>query len=72
MKFLLTWFLGLILSQRNAKVVSIDGYEDVPQNDEDALKRAVARQPVSVGIEASSKSFQLYEGVCNMFFGDCS
>nr|XP_043639044.1 zingipain-2-like [Erigeron canadensis] len=45
----------------NAKVVSIDGYEDVPQMNEKALMKAVAHQPVSVGIEASGKAFQLYE-----------
>lgn len=35
-------------------VVSIDGFEDVPENDEDALQKAVAQQPVSVAICASS------------------
>ena len=34
-------------------VVSIDGYEDVPENDEAALKKAVSMQPVSVAICAS-------------------
>ncbi|PKI33379.1 hypothetical protein CRG98_046245, partial [Punica granatum] len=29
----------------NAKVVTIDGYEDVPPFDERALKKAVAHQP---------------------------
>jgi len=43
-------------------VVSIDGYEDVPANDEKALKKAVAHQPVSVAIEADQKAFQLYMG----------
>ncbi|GFY86580.1 cysteine proteinase1 [Actinidia rufa] len=45
---------------KNAKVVSIDGYEDVPPYDETALKKAVAHQPVSVAIEASGRAFQLY------------
>ena len=35
-------------------------YYDVPANDEDALKQAVARQPVSVAIEADQKVFQFY------------
>ena len=35
-------------------VVSIDGFEDVPENDEAALQKAVAKQPVSVAICASS------------------
>nr|BAK01898.1 predicted protein [Hordeum vulgare subsp. vulgare] len=37
------------------------GYEEVPQNDTLALKKAVARQPVSVGIEASSLAVQLFK-----------
>ncbi|KAL6646357.1 hypothetical protein ACP70R_017965 [Stipagrostis hirtigluma subsp. patula] len=50
-------------------VVTIDGYEDVPANDEAALKKAVAHQPVSVAIEASGSHFQFYsEGV---FTGRC-
>ena len=49
--------------QKNAKVVSIDGYEDVPPYNENALKKAVAHQPVSVAIEASGRAFQLYESV---------
>lgn len=35
-------------------MVSIDGFEDVPENDEAALQKAVAQQPVSVAICASS------------------
>ncbi|KAI4388632.1 hypothetical protein MLD38_000944 [Melastoma candidum] len=53
----------------NAKVVTIDGYEDVPTNDEEALKRAVANQPVSVAIEAGGREFQLYES--GVFTGNC-
>ena len=49
--------------QKNAKVVSIDGYEDVPVNDEKALQKAVANQPVSVAIEAGGREFQLYHSV---------
>ncbi|KAH9308344.1 hypothetical protein KI387_036255, partial [Taxus chinensis] len=49
--------------------VVIDGYEDVPANDEGALKKAVGNQPVSVAIEASGSDFQLYwKGV---FDGEC-
>ncbi|CAD7697514.1 unnamed protein product [Ostreobium quekettii] len=40
---------------------TIDGYKDVQQT-EHALKRAVAGQPVSVAIDASSMAFQFYAG----------
>nr|QBH22533.1 papain-family protein [Oldenlandia affinis] len=53
----------------NHPVVSIDGYQDVPANNEDALLKAVANQPVSVAIDAGGQDFQFYsEGV---FTGDC-
>eukprot|EP00750_Incisomonas_marina_P016568 INCI19182.1.p1 GENE.INCI19182.1~~INCI19182.1.p1 ORF type:complete len:198 (+),score=25.94 INCI19182.1:33-596(+) len=41
-------------------VATITGYTDVPPNDEAALKVAVAKQPVSVAIEADKSVFQLY------------
>ncbi|XWS33570.1 hypothetical protein CRYUN_Cryun22dG0094700 [Craigia yunnanensis] len=56
-------------SRKNAKVVSIDGYEDVIPYDENALKKAVAHQPVSVAIEAGGRDFQLYES--GVFTGEC-
>lgn len=43
-------------------MVTIDGFEDVPEKDEEALLKAAAHQPVSVAIEADKKSFQLYDG----------
>ena len=49
--------------QKSAKVVNIDGYEDAPPFDADALKKAVAHQPVSVAIEASGRALQLYLSV---------
>nr|AAD28477.1 papain-like cysteine protease [Sandersonia aurantiaca] len=55
--------------KKNSPAVVIDGYEDVPTNDEDALMKAVANQPVAVAIEASGYVFQFYsEGV---FTGRC-
>ena len=51
-------------------VATISGYEDVPENDEDALLKAVANQPVSVGIEGSGFDFQFYSG--GVFKGECS
>ncbi|KAM7251436.1 hypothetical protein ACFE04_023319 [Oxalis oulophora] len=56
-------------SRVNSKVVSIDGYEDVPPYDESALKTAVAHQPVSVAIEAGGPTFQFYES--GIFSGRC-
>ncbi|KAL9372771.1 hypothetical protein Peur_035015 [Populus x canadensis] len=53
----------------NKPVVSIDGYEKVPENDEDALLKAAANQPISVAIDAGGSDFQFYsEGV---FTGKC-
>merc|ERR1740138_1634242 len=50
-------------------VVTVTGHVDVPAKDEDALKKAVAQQPVSVAIEADKSAFQLYhsgvlDGTC--------
>lgn len=49
--------------QKNAKVVSIDSYEDVPTYDEKALQKAVASQPIAVAIEGGGREFQLYSSV---------
>ncbi|KAL1564488.1 Cysteine proteinase rd21a, variant 2 [Salvia divinorum] len=57
------------INRKNARVVSIDSYEDVPKNDEQALKKAVANQPISVAIEAGGRAFQLYES--GVFTGHC-
>ncbi|XP_077252081.1 vignain-like [Tasmannia lanceolata] len=58
-----------IASKENSHVVMIDGHENVPENDEDALIKAVANQPVAVAIDASGTDFQFYsEGV---FTGEC-
>jgi hypothetical protein len=43
--------------------VTIDGYTDVPPNNEKQLLQAVAAQPVSVGICGSERAFQLYSKV---------
>lgn len=40
-------------------MVSIDGYEDVPEFDEAALAKAASKQPISVAICATS-SLQFY------------
>jgi KDEL-tailed cysteine endopeptidase len=41
--------------------VRVTGYRDVPRRDEPALRAAVARQPVSVAIEADQSVFQFYD-----------
>ncbi|KAG4938765.1 hypothetical protein AAZX31_16G088500 [Glycine max] len=56
-------------TKKNAKVVNIDGFEDVPPYDENALKKAVAHQPVSIAIEASGRDLQLYQS--GVFTGKC-
>lgn len=45
--------------KESRNVVSIDGFEDVPVNDEHALKKAVSQQPISVAI-CASESLQFY------------
>ncbi|XP_010052196.3 zingipain-2 [Eucalyptus grandis] len=46
----------------------IRGYEDVPENDEDALLKAVANQPVAVAVD-SNEDFQFYSS--GVFTGEC-
>jgi len=48
------------------EMVKISGYQDVPQNDEESLLKALAHQPLSVAIDASGRDFQFYSGVINM------
>ncbi|KAG4149524.1 hypothetical protein ERO13_D05G339066v2, partial [Gossypium hirsutum] len=52
------------------KVSTINGYQMVPQNDEEALLKAVTNQPVSVALDGYGQSFQFYKG--GVFTGDCS
>lgn len=48
----------------------IKGYENVPANNESALLKAVANQPVSVLVDAGGPAFQFYSS--GVFTGDCS
>ncbi|KAF0717708.1 Aste57867_2138 [Aphanomyces stellatus] len=41
--------------------VKVTGFTDVVSNDEDALRAAVAKQPVAVAIEADQHAFQFYQ-----------
>ncbi|GAB4833044.1 Cysteine protease xcp2 [Ancistrocladus abbreviatus] len=52
-----------------SEVVTIDGYHDVPANDEQSLLKALANQPLSVAVEASGRDFQFYSG--GVFDGQC-
>ncbi|KAJ8753468.1 hypothetical protein K2173_019867 [Erythroxylum novogranatense] len=47
----------------------ITGYEDVPANNEAALMKAVANQPVAVAIDAGGFEFQFYQS--GVFTGNC-
>ncbi|KAJ1376910.1 Peptidase C1A, papain C-terminal [Sesbania bispinosa] len=47
----------------------ISGYEQVPSQSEEDLLKAVAKQPVSVAIDASGRAFQFYNG--GLFSGEC-
>ncbi|XP_047322200.1 cysteine protease XCP1-like [Impatiens glandulifera] len=51
------------------EVVTITGYQDVPHNNESSLLKALANQPLSVAIEASSRDFQFYSG--GVYDGHC-
>ncbi|GAA0152351.1 cysteine protease [Lithospermum erythrorhizon] len=55
--------------KNNAKVVSINSYEDVPVYNEKALQKAVANQPISIAIEAAGRDFQFYQS--GIFTGKC-
>ncbi|CAL1380494.1 unnamed protein product [Linum trigynum] len=56
-------------SKEGNPAATIKGYEDVPANNEVALMKAVASQPISVAIDAGDSSFQLYES--GIFTGEC-
>lgn len=58
-----TYFLTSFVLQLNRHIVTIDGYKDVPENNEKQLLQAVVAQPVSVGICGSERAFQLYSSV---------
>ncbi|CAN7108417.1 unnamed protein product, partial [Brassica rapa subsp. narinosa] len=61
---------GICQEQKeDVEIVTISGYEDVPQNSDESLVKALAHQPVSVAIEASGRDFQFYKG--GVFNGKC-
>lgn len=50
-------------------VATIKSFVDVEHNNEDALLKAVSKQPISVAIEADQYTFQFYQG--GVFDGSC-
>ncbi|XP_004487576.1 senescence-specific cysteine protease SAG39-like [Cicer arietinum] len=50
-------------------VAKIKGYEKVPKNNENAILKAVANQPIIVYIEATQRAFQFYSS--GIFTGKC-
>lgn len=56
---------NLIALQASHPAVSIDGHEDVPANNENALLKAASNQPIAVAIDAGGSDFQFYSEVFN-------
>ncbi|OMO65359.1 hypothetical protein COLO4_31316 [Corchorus olitorius] len=57
------------LNQTSNAAARINGYEDVPPNNEEALLKAVSKQPVSVAVDATSPAFRFYSR--GVFSGEC-
>lgn len=49
--------------QDETEVVTINGYHNIPKNNEESMLKALAHQPISVAISASGRDFQFYSGV---------
>lgn len=65
-------FLGVAgcnASRANATTFTIGGHKSVPHDNETALAVAVARQPISIAIQANQKGFQHYKH--GVFHGNC-
>ena len=54
---------------RSNSAATIKGYEDVPANNEAALMKAVANQPISVAVDGGDMTFQFYSG--GVMTGSC-
>ncbi|KAI3883842.1 hypothetical protein MKW92_052532 [Papaver armeniacum] len=69
-KYAYMFIHGFDYLQENSHIVSIDGHQNVPTNDENALMKVVVNQPVSVAIDAGESDFQFYsevkEGICGI------
>ncbi|KAL1810912.1 hypothetical protein ACET3Z_020977 [Daucus carota] len=55
--------------KEQTELVSINGYHKLPKNNEESMLKALAHQPISVGISASGRDFQFYRG--GVFDGFC-
>ncbi|XP_073128767.1 senescence-specific cysteine protease SAG39-like [Henckelia pumila] len=55
--------------KESSRVAKITGFENVPPKDESALLKAVAKQPVSVAIDASGPTFRFFAG--GIYTGEC-
>ncbi|CAO2206369.1 unnamed protein product [Urochloa humidicola] len=53
----------------STSAATIKGYEDVPANNEAALMKVVANQPVSVAVDGGDMTFQFYSG--GVMTGSC-
>ncbi|MED6169133.1 hypothetical protein PIB30_018471 [Stylosanthes scabra] len=51
-----------IVMNNNNEAIKIKGYEMIPPNNEEELLKAVANQPVAVGIDGSEPAFKSYSG----------
>ncbi|KAE8691846.1 Vignain [Hibiscus syriacus] len=58
------------LEKQMTKAATISDYQMVPKNDEEALLKAVANQPVSVSRDGSGQNSKFYNG--GVFTGECS
>ncbi|KAF2292807.1 hypothetical protein GH714_029115 [Hevea brasiliensis] len=56
-------------NKMNSPMVTIDGYEMVPENDENALMKAVANQPIAIAMDADGNDIQFYSD--GVFTGHC-
>ncbi|MED6222364.1 hypothetical protein PIB30_063617 [Stylosanthes scabra] len=52
----------IVMNNNNNEAIKISGYKMVPSNNEEELLRAVAKQPVAVGIDGSEPAFRSYSG----------
>eukprot|EP01025_Chloroclados_australasicus_P027802 TRINITY_DN2750_c2_g1_i1.p2 TRINITY_DN2750_c2_g1~~TRINITY_DN2750_c2_g1_i1.p2 ORF type:complete len:465 (-),score=50.01 TRINITY_DN2750_c2_g1_i1:323-1717(-) len=57
------------VNKEGRKVVTIQGYQDVPKNNETALMQAAANQVIAIAIEADQMPFFLYVG--GIFDDEC-